>query len=89
MTLLFPTINIKGESRFRRSKQICNNKRKMMNREKKRRVIEEVKTTSPQQNTINLSSDVLSPAEKSLLKKGQSFVPRPTDINRGNLPKCQ
>ena len=39
------------------------------------------------QNRIVLRSDVLSPAEKSLLKKDQSFVPRPTDINWGNLPK--
>ena len=48
-------------------------------------MIEEVKTTSPEQNAINLSCKVLSPAEKYLLKKGPSFVPTPTDINWCNL----
>ena len=48
-------------------------------------MIEEAKTTSPEQNAINLSSKVLSPAEISLLKKGPSFVPTPTDINWCNL----
>ena len=48
-------------------------------------MIGEAKTTSPEQNAINLSSKVLSPAEKSLLKKGPSFVPTPTDINWCNL----
>ena len=37
--------------------------------EKKNRAIEEVKTTSPEQNIINLSSNVLPSAEKSLLKR--------------------
>ena len=49
------------------------------------RMIEEAKTTSPEQNAINLSSKVLSPSEKSLLKKGPSFAPTPTDINWSNL----
>ena len=48
-------------------------------------MIEEAKTTSPEHNAINVSSKVLSPAEKSLLKKGPSFVPTPTDINWCNL----
>ena len=48
-------------------------------------MIEETKTTIPEQNSINLSSKVLSPAEKSLLKKDPSFVPTPTDINWCNL----
>ena len=41
--------------------------------------------TSPEQNAINLSSKVLSPAEKSILKKGPLFVLTPTDINWYNL----
>ena len=41
--------------------------------------------TSPEQNAINLSSKVLSPAEKSILKKGPSFVPIPADIHWCNL----
>ena len=41
--------------------------------------------TSPEQNAINFSSKVLSPAEKSILKKGPSFVPIPADINWCNL----
>ena len=48
-------------------------------------MIEEAKTASPEQNAINLSSKVLSPAEKSLLKKDPSFVTTPTDTNWCNL----
>ena len=51
----------------------------------KERMIEEAKTTNPEQNAINLSSKASSPAEKSLLKKDPSFVPTPTDINWCNL----
>ena len=72
--------------RFRKTKRRRhNNERKTIYREKERGMIEEVKPTSPEQNTINLSSKVLSPAEKSLLKKGPSFAPTPTDINWCNL----
>ena len=48
-------------------------------------MIEEAKSTSPEENAINLSSKVLSLAETSLLKKGPSFVPTPTVINWCNL----
>ena len=46
-----------------------------MYREKERIITEEAKTTSLEQNAINLSSKVLSTADKSLLKKDPSFVP--------------
>ena len=58
-----------------------NNGRKIIYREKQRRIIGEAETLSPEQNAINLSSKVLSPADKSLLKMGPSFVPTSTDIN--------
>ena len=48
-------------------------------------MIEEARTTSREQNASNSSSKVLSPAEKSLLKKGQLFVPAATDIYWCNL----
>ena len=40
-----------------------------------------MKQNAPDQSTINLSNTVLSEEEKSLLKKGPSFVPTSTDIN--------
>ena len=46
-----------------------------MYREKERIITEEAKTTSLEQNAINLSSKVLSTTDKSLLKKDPSFVP--------------
>ena len=49
--------------------------------EKKRKVIEIVKTTCPDQNATNLSNKELSHAKQSLLRKGRSFIPTPTDIN--------
>ena len=58
-----------------------NNERKIIHREKERRIIGEAETLNPEQNAINLSSKVLSPADKSLLKKGPSFVTTLTDIN--------
>ena len=36
-------------------------------------MIKEAKTTSPEQNSINLSSKVLSPAEKSPLKRAHDL----------------
>ena len=53
--------------------------------EKKRKIIEEAKTTCPDQNAINLSNKDLSHVEESLLRKGPSFIPTPTDINWYNL----
>ena len=60
--------------RFRKSKRRRhNNERKNIYREKDRRMIKEAKTTSPEQNSINLSSKVLSPAEKSPLKRAHDL----------------
>ena len=50
-------------------------------RSKKKQSIKEIKQNAPDQNAINLSNSVLSEEQKSLLKKGPSFVPTPTDIN--------
>ena len=50
-------------------------------------MIESIKATCPDQNAINLSTQELSVGEKSLLCKGPSFVPNPTDINWQNLKR--
>ena len=50
-------------------------------RSKKKQIIKEIKQNAPDQNAINLSNTVLSEEQISLLKKGPSFVPTPTDIN--------
>ena len=72
--------------RFRKSKRRHhNNQRKLLYREKERKIIEEAKTTCPDQNAINLSNKDLSHAEQSLLRKGPSFIPTPTDIKWYNL----
>ena len=56
--------------RFTKSKRRRrNNERKIIYHKKERRLIEEAKTKSPEQNAINLSSKVLSPVEKSLLRR--------------------
>ena len=41
----------------------------------------------PDQNTINLSTQEPTDAEKSLLRKGPSFIPNPTDTNWFNLKR--
>ena len=72
--------------RFRKSKRRHhNNQRKLLYRKKERKIIHKAKTTCPDQNAINLSNKDLSPAEQSLLRKGSSFIPTPTDINWSNL----
>ena len=43
-------------------------------RSKKKQTIKEIKQNAPDQNTINLSNNVLSKEQKALLKKGPSFV---------------
>ena len=50
-------------------------------------MIESIKATCPGQNAINLNAQALSVGEKSLLRKGPSFVPNPTDINWQNLKR--
>ena len=44
-------------------------------------VTEQAKALCPDQNAINLSPQELTDAEKSLLWRGPSFIPNPTDIN--------
>ena len=67
--------------RFRKSKRRHhNNQRKLLYREKQRKVTEVPKITCPDQNAINLSNKELSHAEQSLLRKSPSFMPTPADI---------
>ena len=74
--------------RFRRSYRKRHNKeRKLLHQENERKMIESIKATCPDQNAINLSTQELSVGEKSLLRKGPSFVPNPTDINWQNLKR--
>ena len=50
-------------------------------RSKKKQSIKEIKQNASDQNAISLSNSALSEEQKSILKKGPSFVPTPTDIN--------
>ena len=50
-------------------------------------MIESIKATCPDQNAINLSTQELSVEEKSLSRKGPSFVTNLTDINWPNLKR--
>ena len=43
--------------------------------------MQQIKQNSPDQNAISLSNAILSEEQKSLLAKGPSFVPTPSDIN--------
>ena len=43
--------------------------------------------TEPDQNAINISCINLTSPQNSLLAKGPSFIPSPTDINWHELPK--
>ena len=43
--------------------------------------IGKAKKEDPDQNAINLSSKVLATPQKSLLAKGSSFIPTPSDVN--------
>ena len=43
--------------------------------------INEIKANAPDHNAINLSKCELTEAQKSLLMKGPSFVPAPSDVN--------
>ena len=57
-------------------------KEKRRNRRgKQKQNIVRIKETAPDQNAINLTSTELSESQKSLLRKGPSFVPTPSDIN--------
>ena len=59
--------------------------RKLRHQENERKMIESIKATCRDQNAINLSTQEHSVGEKSLLRKGPSFVPNSTDINWQNL----
>ena len=72
----------KRNRRFK--KDVIVNKRKEKReryRFKRKQSIKELKQNAPDQNAINLSNTVLSKEQKSLLKKGPSFVPTSTDTN--------
>ena len=77
--------NIVARKRNRRfKKEIIMNKRKEKRkryRSKKREKLKLIKQNAPDQNAINLSKTILTEEEKSILIKGPSFVPTPTDIN--------
>ena len=78
-----PTASVRNRNR-RFKKDVIVNKRKEKRkryRSKKNQCIKEILKNAPDQNAINLSNSVLSKEQKSLLKKGPSFVPSPTDIN--------
>ena len=48
---------------------------------RKKKDIKVIIENAPDQNEINLSNAVLSEDQKTLLKKGPSFIPTPTNIN--------
>ena len=62
-----------------------NRERKTVQKQNEKLVIEQAKAFCPDQNAINLSTQELTDVEKSLLQKGPSFIPNPTDINWFNL----
>ena len=49
--------------------------------------IKEIIENATDQNTINLSNAVFSEDQKTLLKKGPSFIPTRTGINWYDVPK--
>ena len=49
--------------------------------------IEKIKSNSPEQNAINLSTRDLTPSHKSVLAKGPTFVSTPTSVNWLDLRK--
>ena len=48
---------------------------------KEKKITRKVKISKELKNTINLTSTELSEPHKSLLQKGPSFVPTPSDVN--------
>ena len=78
-----PTTSVRNRNRSF-EKDVIVNKRKEKRkryRSKKKQSIKEILKNVPDRNAINLSKSTLSKQQKSLLKKGPSFVPSPTDIN--------
>ena len=78
-----PTASVRKRNR-RFKKDLIVNKRKEKRKRyssEKKQSIKEIKQNAPDQNAINFSNSILSEEQKSLLKKGPSFVPTPTDNN--------
>ena len=74
--------------RFRHSKRRNHNReRKIIHKANEKLVTEQAKAFFPDQNANNLSKQDLTDAEKSLLRKGPSFISNPTDINWFNLKR--
>ena len=72
----------KRNRRFKRNIVIDKRKEKRKQyKARKKDGIKEIIENAPDQNAINLSNAVLSEDQKTLLKKGSSFIPTPTDIN--------
>ena len=69
-------------NRFKRNIAIDKRKEKRKQyKARKKDDIKEIIENAPNQNAINLSNAVLSEDQKTLLKKGPSFIPTLTDIN--------
>ena len=72
--------------RFRRSKRrYYNQERKIIHKPNEKLVIEQAKAFCPDQKAINFTKQELTYTEKSLLRKGASFIPNQIDINWFNL----
>ena len=72
----------KRNRRFKRNIAIDKRKEKRKRyKARKKDDIKEIIENAPDQNAINLSNAVLSEDQKTLLKKGPSFIPTPTNIN--------
>ena len=79
----------KKNRRFSR-KQLCARlKEKRRNkRDKQKQNIVRIKETAPDQNAINLTSSEQSESQKSLLRKGPSFVLTPLQTLINLLTNC-
>ena len=83
--------NIRKRKKNRRfNHDLLTQKHKIKNKSRKenyRNKISEIKANAPDQNAINLSTTTLTEAQKSLLMKGLSFVPTPSDVNWHEMRK--
>ena len=78
-----PTASVRKRNRRFKKDVIVNKRKEKCKRysSEKKQSIKEIKQNAPDQNAINFSNSILSEEQKSLLKKGPSFVPTPADIN--------
>ena len=76
----FNTTNKKRRFSKYRRKQFFKSRRQKLTERLQLRKAEAISKT-PDQNAINLTDYVLNDSEKSLLIKGPSFIPTPSDIN--------